>query len=274
VTFCGKAPPFPAANALVVSWIDQFAAQGLSPKTIRNKLIALATVHRANGWRSIWTYQVRTMLRALLRRGGPTNRKRPLTMEQRLRIAKVLGRKKDLRSIRNLAIVWFGHGGALRRCEVAAAHVEQLEWSPEGITYDIPRSKGDPEGRGQRVCIERDPRRELCPVHALETWLRVSGITAGPIFREITAHGTLGRDQLTADVMGRIVKECIEMIGLDARSYAGHSLRRGWATHAHRTGKSLSAISRQLRHGSLKYTRDYVEGPTPTDVNFSQAVGQ
>lgn len=111
------------------------------------------------------------------------------------------------------------------------------------------------------------------PVRALADWLKLSGITSGPIFREITVHGSLGQGALGADSVSRIVKGYAILIGLDGCFYGGHSLRRGWATHAHKTGASMESLGRHLRHSSLNFTRGYVDGPSPGDVNLTRGSG-
>jgi integrase len=271
----GLRAAFPAKEAPVIAWIVQQFKAGLSPFTIRNKLIVLATVHRCAGWPSIYTFAVRQTLRAAFRNyNGTRQRKRPITREHRLQIAKRLRLDRNrLRAARDGAILNFGFVGALRRSEIASACVENLYLEPEGLIYEIRKSKGDPYGEGQSVSIRADAELALCPVRAVADWLRISGITAGPIFREITADGVLGSDPLTPDSIARIVKDYAILIGLDPQYYAGHSLRRGWATHAHKTGASMESLMRHLRHSSLNFTRVYVDGPSPGDINFTRGSG-
>jgi site-specific recombinase XerD len=89
----------------------------------------------------------------------------------------------------------------------------------------------------------------------------------------VTSHGTIGTLPITADAIQRIVKDYVETLGLDPQHYGAHSLRRGWARHAHKTGQSLMSIKRHLRHGSIKYTRDYIDGSAAGEHNLSQQAG-
>jgi integrase len=276
IDFCGsRSRAFPAKPQKIVEYIAKLAKDGLSPMTIRNRVIVLATVHRTNGWRPVWDYQINCILRAIAReRGSRRNRKRPIRHEHRIKFDKALKRDRDrLRAARDRSILWSGFCGALRRSEIASMTLEQIEFTAEGLIYTLPSSKGDPFGNSQTVHIRADPRLEFCPVNALETWLRMSGISDGPIYRELTVHGRLGERPISADAVGDIVVKYAELIGLKSKFYGGHSLRRGWASYAFATGSSLNAIQRHLRHASAKYTRDYIDGPSPTDMNLSRKAG-
>src|SRR5215471_6315774 len=80
-------------------------------------------------------------------------------------------------------MIHLGFAGALRRSELVALNVEDLEESPAGMWVLLRRSKTDLEGLGRRVAI---PRGEIArPVAALRAWLDAAGITEGAIFRRI-----------------------------------------------------------------------------------------
>ena len=248
-TYCGgQNQAFPADPDKVALYAASLDKAGLSAYTIRNKLIAIATVHRANGWPNIYTYKVRTIMFAIMKHNGyRRQRKRSITIEQLKAIFALTRRDRNrVRASRNWALILIGFWGALRRSEIAELTIEDLEPTVEGLTYHISQSKGDPYGKGQTVCIAANPRLELCPVHALAAWLRVAHITSGPIFREVTSHGTIGASAITADAIHRIVKDYVECLGLNPELYGAHSLRRGWATHAYKVGWSLMSIKRHM----------------------------
>ena len=58
--------------------------------------------------------------------------------------------------------------------------------------------------------------------------------------------------------MGLVVKRAAEAAGLDAKQYAGHSLRAGLATQAYLNGAGEFAIMRQTGHRSLEMVRRYI----------------
>jgi hypothetical protein len=74
-----------------------------------------------------------------------------------------------------------GFAGALRRSELVALNVDDIEETAEGMLVTLRRSKTDQEGIGRKVAI---PRGEVaCPVAALKSWLETAGITEAAVFR-------------------------------------------------------------------------------------------
>ena len=66
----------------------------------------------------------------------------------------------------------------------------------------IRHSKCDQEGKGADVGIAFGSGPETCPVAALRTWLERGKVRYGPVFRSVTAAGTVGRG-LSAHSAGR-----------------------------------------------------------------------
>ena len=56
-----------------------------------------------------------------------------------------------------------------------------------------------------------------------------------------------------------IVKDYLKKAGLDPKNYAGHSLRRGFATSAALAGANLEEIKRTTRHKSDKIVQEYLD---------------
>jgi hypothetical protein len=68
----------------------------------------------------------------------------------------------------------------------------------------------------------------------------------------------LGATRLSAQSVALVVKALATHIGLDARRYAGHSLRSGFLTSAARNRASIFKMADQSRHKSLDVLREYV----------------
>jgi hypothetical protein len=72
--------------------------------------------------------------------------------------------------LRDRAILVVGFASAMRRSELVALKVEDLEWTAEGLPIQIRKGKTDQEGVGAAVAV---PKGETgCPVAALKAWLR------------------------------------------------------------------------------------------------------
>ena len=59
--------------------------------------------------------------------------------------------------------------------------------------------------------------------------------------------------------MALIVKKYAALAGLDPKDFAGHSLRRGFATSAAQHDVDALTIMRQTRHKSEKMVHRYIE---------------
>jgi site-specific recombinase XerD len=78
------------------------------------------------------------------------------------------------------------------------------------------------------------------------------------VFRAVALGGRVSAKALEGDSAARIAKRYASRVGLDAASYAGHSLRSGFLTSAAETGASVWKLSEVSRHKSLDTLRGYV----------------
>jgi hypothetical protein len=83
-----------------------------------------------------------------------------------------------------------GFGGALRRSELVALDVADIEETETGLLVMIRRSKTDQEGQGATIGIARGD--VAYPVKALRAWLAAAGIEAGPICARSTWRARCG----------------------------------------------------------------------------------
>jgi integrase len=187
----------------------------------------------------------------------PVAQKAP-ALEEDVKRMSAITEAETLRGLRDRAVLLLGFAGALRRSEVVALDVEDLTERREGIDIRIKSSKTDQEGEGETVAIPRAPDSPYCPVHALRAWLQAANITTGAVFRRMYRGDSVGDSRLTAQSVALIVKELAQSVGLDARRYAGHSLRSGFLTSAARRRASLFKMADQSRHKSLDVLREYV----------------
>ncbi|WP_052388607.1 site-specific integrase [Belnapia moabensis] len=74
-----------------------------------------------------------------------------------------------LRDHCDLALIVLGMAGALRRLELVALRLEDLERVPEGLRFTVRRSKIDQEAQGAVIAIPNG--RRLLPLDLVEAWL-------------------------------------------------------------------------------------------------------
>jgi integrase len=97
-----------------------------------------------------------------------------------------------------------------------------------------------------------------CPVKALRAWLSAAGIRDGALFRPVAKGGRVVNTRLTDKSVADIVKRYAQQIGLDAKTFGGHSLRAGFLTSAAAMGASVFKMMETSRHKSVDTLRGYV----------------
>ncbi len=142
--------------------------------------------------------------------------------------------------------------------DLVALDVADLVVDAEGFPVTIRRDKTDQEGRGRVLAIPFSSSAEVCPVRSVRAWLDAAGVSEGPIFRAVNRHGRVGAARLSDRAVALVVQRAAASIGLDAATFAGHSLRAGFATSAARAGKADRDIMRQTGHRSRAMLDRYV----------------
>lgn len=254
-----KQPALPAEPSTVALFLAAQAKLGRAPSTLDRRLAAIRLMHVgakvAPPHDALEVAEVMRGIRRAWKR--PVAQKAP-ALEQDVKKMSALVEADTLRGLRDRAVLLLGFAGALRRSEVVALDVEDLTEQQEGINIRIRTSKTDQEGVGETVAIPRVPNSPYCPVRALQAWLQTAAVTTGPVFRRMYRGDSVGAARLTAQSIALIVKDLAQKVGLDARRYAGHSLRSGFLTSAARRRASLFKMADQSRHRSLDVLREYV----------------
>jgi integrase len=240
-----------------------FEALPATPQTLAlyltaRRLAAIGQAHRAAGWPTPTDDPAVKVVWVGIRRvhGTAAEGAAPLTVALLRRVVEAL--PEDLVGHRDRALLLVGFAGALRRSELVALDVADVEQRTEGLVLRIRRSKTDQEGAGRLVGVPYGSNPPTCPVRALRAWCEAAEITTGPLFRPVTRSGKLGGGRLTAASVNRAVQRAVRRAGLDPRPYSAHSLRAGLATSAAEVGVSERAIMAQTGHRSLAVARGYI----------------
>jgi site-specific recombinase XerD len=245
----------PAPPAEVARYLAELADIGLKPSTIRRRAAAIGAAHRAAGLEPPTSFEgVKQTMRGIRRALGTRKRKvKPATVSL---LATALEALPDtLRGKRDRALLAIGFAAARRRSELVSFNVEDIEPRPRGIVLHLGRSKTDQEGKGTKIPVPNG--KTIRPVASLDAWLEASGITAGPIFREITRHGRIGETALSDRSVARIVKKVVGAVGIDADDFSGHSLRAGFITDALDRQVDFFTIMKQSGHRKVDTLKEY-----------------
>jgi site-specific recombinase XerD len=179
---------------------------------------------------------------------------------------------------RDRAMLLLGFGAALRRSELVALCLGDLETVPgRGLRVLVRRSKTDQQGQGQEVAVWANPDQpDFCPLAALTRWMEhrrqavdldwtapVASRAERPLFCAVTKAGRVTGEKLSDKAVARLVKQAALAAGLDPARYSGHSLRAGLATAAGDAGAGLAELMRQTRHKSTEVALGYLR---PADL--------
>jgi integrase len=275
----------PAEPDTVALYLTAIADQDAAVATLRKRLVAISQAHKAAGVPSpTQTETVRRTITGIARTRGTRQRQvAPLRLSG-LKAMLEAAPEDDLLAVRDRAVLLLGFAGGMRRSELAALDVPDLTKVDEGLDVLIRWSKTDQEGAGRTIGIPRGRNPETCPVLAVQRWISVAGISDGPLFRGMvangrpgTAHripqGQVGPQRLSAQGIARVVQRAATRAGLDAREFAGHSLRAGFATEAAAQGASERAIMQQTGHKSVAMLRRYIRDGDRYRDNAARLLG-
>ena len=185
ILFCNEMGEcaLPANSNLVALYIKTLTSSGLKPNSIRIAIAAIATVHKLNQAQDPTqhpevTLEVRRMYRMLGRE-----------CKQAYGITNIILKKmlsatdKNLRGIRDRALLLMAYDSLCRRSELVSLQVEDLivndTLSEPSLKLRLRRSKTDPDAKGRWLYLGVESQK------ALNDWLKVANIQSGKIFRGI-----------------------------------------------------------------------------------------
>jgi integrase len=169
-----------------------------------------------------------------------------LTAEQGRRLLDVFDRQ-TLRGVRDYAMVAVLLGCGLRRAELAALNVQDLQQREEHWVF------ADLIGKGGHVRTVPVP---FWIEAGLRAWISDAKITSGPIFRAINKAGRIASHGFSPKVIWGVVKQAC--FACDLVGVAPHDLRRTCARLCHETGGELEQIQFLLGHVSVQTTERYL----------------
>jgi integrase len=251
----------PAAAAVVCAHIADIAQGGYAVASIGRRLAGIAYAHAMAGHDDPTQHKTVKVVMAGIRRAKasqPKKQKAPALAPMVQAMLDTCG--TDLPGVRDRALLALGFGCALRRSEVVALDVADLEPVADGFRVHIRRSKTDQQGAGQVVALPRGVH--IRPVEALERWLEAAEVSEGAVFRWLARGGPAGwycrPERLSGHAVARVVKRRAALVGLNPAQFAGHSLRSGFLSSSAEAGDSLWKMLEISRHRSVDTLRGYI----------------
>lgn len=217
------------ANATAMSYKAGMIEKGLSPATVNRRLAALRSLVKLAGTLSVcgWKLEVENMKSKAYRdtRGPGLDGYRQLLTE--------LERKKTPKAIRDRAIVRLLYDLALRRGEVVALNLEDIDLEAEKLAVTG-------KGRTEKEFLSLpEPTKK-----ALEAWIEIQGMGPGPLFVNFARQAKGGR--LTGSGLYYLIRGIGQAVGLKTRP---HGLRHAAITRAlDKSNGNIRKVQKFSRH--------------------------
>ena len=230
--------------------------------TLKRRLVSISMVHKIKGHYLDTKHPIIVENLMGIRRvnGSIQKGKKPLLINHLKLIINVINEKKteEIKKLRDKSIILIGFGGGFRRTELISIDYEDLDFVSEGLKINIKRSKTDQFGEGMTKGLPYFNNEIYCPVNNLKKWLEISNIKSGPIFRRFSKGLSLTNKRLTDQSVALLMKEYLNLAGIENKHYSGHSLRSGFATVAADSGADERSIMAMTGHKTEQMVRRYI----------------
>jgi len=231
--------------------------------TLRRRLVSISMVHKLKGHYLDTKHPIiiENLMGIKRAKGSVQYGKKPILINHLKLIINVINKQKneEIKKLRDKSIILIGFGGGFRRTEIVSINYEDLEFVPEGVKITITRSKTDQFGEGMTKGLPYFTNKIYCPVTNLKKWLEVSEINSGPIFRRFAKGSSLTKNRLTDQSVALLIKEYLNLAGIENRNFSGHSLRSGFATVAAESGADERSIMAMTGHKTTQMVRRYIK---------------
>ena len=230
--------------------------------TLRRRLVSISMVHKLKGHYLDTKHPiiVENLMGIKRVKGSIQKGKKPILINHLKSIINVINEQKieDIKKLRDKTIILVGFGGGFRRSELISVDYEDIEFVPEGLKISIKRSKTDQFGEGMTKGLPYFTNENYCPVVNLKKWIEISKIKSGPIFRRFSKGSLLTNKRLTDQSVVLIIKDYLNLAGIENKNFAGHSLRSGFATVAAESGADERSIMAMTGHKTTQMVRRYI----------------
>ena len=263
--FCAKngIKSLPSEPKIVSLYLTHLSIKDVKISTLKRRLVSIGVIHKLKGYYLDTKHPsiIENIMGIKRRKGSIQKAKKPLLINNLKKIINVIDeqKKEEIKKLRDRSIILIGFSGGFRRNEIVSLDYDDLDFVPEGVKINIKRSKTDQFGEGSTKGLPYFNSSKYCPVVSLQKWIEISKITSGPLFRRFRKGSNLSENRLTDQTVALIIKEYLNIAGIDSRNYSGHSLRSGFATSAAESGAEERSIMSMTGHKSTEMVRRYIK---------------
>ena len=263
--FCSKNgfKSLPSEPKIVSLYLTHLSSNNIKMSTLKRRLVSIGVIHKYKGHYLDTKHPtiIENILGIKRRKGSIQKGKKPLLINNLKKIINVINEQNidNIKKFRDRCIILIGFSGGFRRNEIVSLDYEDLDFVDEGIKISLKRSKTDQFGEGSVKGLPYFENSKYCPVASISKWIEISKINSGPLFRRFTKGLKLSENRLTDQSVALIIKEYLNLAGIDNKDYSGHSLRSGFATSAAASGAEERSIMAMTGHKSTEMVRRYIK---------------
>ena len=253
----------PSEPKIVSLYLTNLSTKDVKMSTLKRRLVSIGVIHKLKGHYLDTKHPsiIENIMGIKRRKGSIQISKKPILINNLKDIINVIDKQKnqEIKKIRDRTIILIGFSGGFRRNEIVSLNYEDLDFVPEGIKIILRRSKTDQFGEGYLKGLPYFENQQYCPVISIQKWLKISKINSGPLFRRFSKGSKLLKNRLTDQTVALLIKEYLNIAGIDNKNYSGHSLRSGFATSAAESGAEERSIMTMTGHKSTEMVRRYIK---------------
>ena len=253
----------PSDPKIVSLYLTHLSAKDAKMSTLKRRLVSIGVIHKLKGHYLDTKHPaiIENIMGIKRRKGSVQKSKKPILINYLKQIINIIDeqKKEEIKKFRDRSIILIGFSGGFRRNEIVSLDYDDLDFVPEGLKINIKRSKTDQFGEGFTKALPYFDSSKYCPVVSLKNWLEISRITTGPLFRKFVKGSKLAENRLTDQTVALLIKEYLQLAGIDSKNYSGHSLRSGFATSAAESGAEERSIMAMTGHKSTEMVRRYIK---------------
>ena len=263
--FCAKNgfKSLPSEPKIVSLYLTYLSTKGSKISTLKRRLVSIGVIHRLKGHYLDMKHPsiIENIMGIKRRKGSSQKGKKPILISTLKKIINVIDEqnKEEIKKFRDRSIILIGFSGGFRRNEIVTLDHDDLDFVPEGVRINLRRSKTDQFGEGFTKALPYFDNSKYCPVVSLKKWMEISKIGSGPVFRRFSKGSKLSENRLTDQTVALLIKQYLQLTGIDSKNYSGHSLRSGFATSAAESGAEERSIMAMTGHKSTEMVRRYIK---------------
>ncbi|XP_072032790.1 integrase/recombinase xerD homolog [Amphiura filiformis] len=277
----GMGNNWPATSKQVAAFIANLSLEGLAASSICVQISGISFVHKINGWTDPSdNFLVHKLKEGCRRQNRGSDARCPMTIPMLRRVAQVLQaicqnfyEAALFKAAFLLAFFGFLRVGEMTKTpNVEVTHIVSVRdvqlklGTQRKLSVCIRFSKKDQNGQGEIIELQKGVLVDLCPVEAMDKFLKIRPKIEGPLFIHFNSK------PMTSGQFTAVLRKALTVIGLNPANFSGAQFRIGAMTTAAARGISMEVIKEMGRWRSQS-VRTYIRPTRTIQVPLMEETG-